>query len=152
MLRVFRATHQWLSQAHFTPGAELGRICCGSFVSMHINAITDCDLVLKSLGHSHEGDRLWEPASPLCLHPTGQAPWAHSQFPQHCQGERKIPFSQPILTLFMVIGNRPAGTARIHRKISNFLLLVLSTPPVFLKLITEVTTLRTLAVLKVSTC
>lgn len=31
-------------------------------------------------------------------------------------------FSLPTLKLFMVIGNRPAGIARIHRKISNFLL------------------------------
>ena len=42
-------------------------------------------------------------------------------------GGDKGTFSQPHPQLFKVIGNRLAGPARIHRKISNFLLFLFAT-------------------------
>lgn len=62
-------------------------------------------------------------------------------------GGDKGTFSELLLQLFMVIGNRPAGTARIHRKISNFLLFLFAIlPSNVLKLITNIAILRTVAV------
>lgn len=80
-------------------------------------------------GHSEEVNWLWKPwtASPLCVSTVQDRLAELMAGFIVLPGGDKGTFSELLLQLFMVIGNRPAGTARIHRKISNFLLFLFAT-------------------------
>ena len=115
--------HRCLSHPHVTRAAEPGKFCQTSSVRLCGSIIRDGPL--EATGMRSADCKL--PESPLRVS-TAQGQLCSPQpASMVLPGGDKGTFSQPRLQLFKVRGNRPAGPARIHRKISNFLLFLFAT-------------------------
>ena len=116
--------HKCLSHPHVTRGAELRKFCQMSSVRLYGSIIRDDPSEATGM---RSADCKNHYLSPHYVSATPRGSSAALTASTVLPGGDKGTFSQPHPQLFKVIGNRLAGPARIHRKISNFLLFLFAT-------------------------